>query len=70
VKLGVHRRNAGVVVRRRGELRDDLLERVSSLADLERHLAGQGIRLLERDRAGALAITPADNLGVGMQFVE
>jgi hypothetical protein len=44
--------------------------RVSSLEDLERGLAAQGIRLLEGDRDGAVAIAPADNLGLSMQFVE
>ncbi len=44
--------------------------RVESIAALEQRLAGHGIKLVEGDRRESVAIAPADNLGVMMQFCE
>lgn len=44
--------------------------KVTSLDDAKRHFAGLQIHLVEGDRPGCLAIEPADNLGIAMQFAE
>ncbi len=44
--------------------------KVTSLDDAKQHFAKQKIHLVEGDRPGWLAIEPADNLGIGMQFAE
>ena len=44
--------------------------KVESLDGLARHLAGCDVAVEPGDRAGTLAVRSADNLDVGMQFVE
>ena len=44
--------------------------KVSSLDDAKQYFATRDIHLVDGDRPGCLAIEPADNLGIGMQFAE